>query len=282
MRFGMNMLMWTADGTVEEVQPIYAKIKKIGYDTVEIPLFNLDTPKLAALGKRLDGLGLARTSVTVLNPETNLISPDPAVRRAGVDYLRKALDNARAVGATMLVGPLYAALGAFTGKGPTADEWKWAAEGLREAAVHGQSVDVKLGIEFLNRFEIYLLNTAADAARMVKAVDHPYCKMMFDTFHSHIEEKDPAKAFLGCHKQVIHVHISENDRSTPGQGNVRWKELGAAFRKSKFPGPYVVEAFGLALPELAAATKIWRRMYKTEEKLCADALAFMKQCVGSR
>jgi D-psicose/D-tagatose/L-ribulose 3-epimerase len=41
-----------------------------------------------------------------------------------------------------------------------------------------------------------------------------------------------------------------------------------------------VEAFGLALPELAAATKIWRRMYKTEEKLCADALAFMKKIVG--
>jgi D-psicose/D-tagatose/L-ribulose 3-epimerase len=281
MRFGMNMLMWTADGTLEPIRPIYAKIKKIGYDTVEIPLFNLDTPKLADLGKLLDDLGLERTSVTVLSPETNLINPDPAVRQKGVDYLKKVLDNARALGATMLVGPLYAALGAFTGKGPTADEWKWATEGLRAAAVHGKSVGVKLGIEFLNRFEIYLLNTAADAARMVQEVNHPYCRMMFDTFHSHIEEKDPAKAFLACSKSVIHVHISENDRSTPGQGNVRWKEMIAAFKKRKFAGPYVVEAFGLALPELAAATKIWRRMYKTEEKLCADALAFMKKNLGS-
>jgi D-psicose/D-tagatose/L-ribulose 3-epimerase len=280
MRFGMNMLMWTADGTVEGVLPIYPKIKKIGYDTVEIPLFNLDTPKLADLGKRLDDLGLERTSVTVLSPETNLISPDAAVRQAGVDYLKKVLDNAKALGARMLVGPLYAALGAFTGKGPTPEEWAWAVEGLRAAAVHGQSVDIKLGIEFLNRFEIYLLNTAADAARMVKDVNHPYCRMMFDTFHSHIEEKDPAKAYLSCVKSVIHVHISENDRSTPGQGNVRWKEMSAAFKKSPFKGPYVVEAFGLALPELAAATKIWRRMYKTEEKLCADALAFMRKIVG--
>jgi D-psicose/D-tagatose/L-ribulose 3-epimerase len=280
MRFGMNMLMWTADGTLEPIQPVYKKIKKIGYDTVEIPLFNLDTPKLADLGKRLDDLGLERTSVTVLSNETNLISPDPAIRQAGVDYLKKVLDNAKALGATMLVGPLYAALGTFSGKGPTADEWNWAVEGLRAAAVHGKSVDVKLGIEFLNRFEIYLLNTAADAARMVKDVNHSYCRMMFDTFHSHIEEKDPAQAYLDCCKSVIHVHISENDRSTPGQGNVRWKEMSAAFKKSKFQGPYVVEAFGLALPELAAATKIWRRMYKTEEKLCADSLAFMKKLVG--
>ncbi len=280
MRYGMNMLMWTADGTAEGVIPIYPKLKKIGFDTVEIPLFNFDLPKLTDLGKRLDDIGLERTSVTVLSEKTNLISPDPSVRQAGVDYLRQALDAAKTLGAKMLVGPLYAALGAFTGKGPTQDEWNWAVEGLRAAAEHGKSVDVKLGIEFLNRFEIYLLNCAADAVRMVKAVNHPYCRMMFDTFHSHIEEKDPAEAFLASSKYVIHVHISENDRSTPGQGNVRWKEMFAAFKKGKFKGPYVVEAFGLALPELAAATKIWRRMYKTEEKLCADALAFMRKNLG--
>ena len=36
------------------------------------------------------------------------------------------------------------------------------------------------------------------------------------------------------------------------------------------------EAFGLALPELAAATKIWRRMYESEEQLARDSLSFMK------
>ena len=43
-----------------------------------------------------------------------------------------------------------------------------------------------------------------------------------------------------------------------------------------------VEAFGLALPELVAATKIWRRMYDSEEQLAADALAFMKAEVAKR
>ena len=41
-----------------------------------------------------------------------------------------------------------------------------------------------------------------------------------------------------------------------------------------------VEAFGLALPELAAATKIWRKMYTSEEQLAEDAIAFMKQNVA--
>ena len=44
----------------------------------------------------------------------------------------------------------------------------------------------------------------------------------------------------------------------------------------------MVEAFGLALPEMAAATKIWRRMYASEEQLASDALAFMKRETSQR
>jgi D-psicose/D-tagatose/L-ribulose 3-epimerase len=72
------------------------------------------------------------------------------------------------------------------------------------------------------------------------------------------------------------VHISENDRSTPGTGHVRWQETFDTFKEVGYDGWFVVEAFGLALPELAAATKIWRRMYEGEEQLARDALQFMK------
>ena len=74
----------------------------------------------------------------------------------------------------------------------------------------------------------------------------------------------------------MHVHVSENDRSTPGRGGVRWQETFDALRETGYDGWMVVEAFGLALPAIAAATKIWRRMYESEEQLARDALAFMK------
>jgi D-psicose/D-tagatose/L-ribulose 3-epimerase len=44
----------------------------------------------------------------------------------------------------------------------------------------------------------------------------------------------------------------------------------------------MVEAFGLALPDIAAATKIWRRMFESEEQLSRDALAFMRSEVAKR
>lgn len=81
---------------------------------------------------------------------------------------------------------------------------------------------------------------------------------------------------------LCHVHISENDRSTPGLGNVNWEENFDALREINYNGWLVVEAFGLSLPELAAATKIWRRMFESEEQLARDSLAFMKAQVALR
>jgi D-psicose/D-tagatose/L-ribulose 3-epimerase len=81
---------------------------------------------------------------------------------------------------------------------------------------------------------------------------------------------------------LCHVHISENDRSTPGKGLVRWKENFDTLKEVGYDGWLVIEAFGLALPELAAATKIWRRMYDSEEQLSRDGLAFMKKQVAQR
>lgn len=106
--------------------------------------------------------------------------------------------------------------------------------------------------------------------------------MMYDTFHSNIEEKCIGQAIHACADMLCHVHISENDRSTPGKGNVRWAENFDALRQINYNGWMVVEAFGLALPELAAATKIWRRMFESELQLSRDALAFMRAEVAKR
>ena len=100
--------------------------------------------------------------------------------------------------------------------------------------------------------------------------------MMYDTFHAHIEEKDVADSIRCCAAETVHVHISENDRSTPGKGQVDWTTTFDTLKETGYDGWFTVEAFGQALPAVAAATKIWRRMYDTEEQLAADALAFMK------
>ncbi len=280
MKFGLNMLLWT-DTVTEAHFPVLEEIKRLGYDGVELPIFNLDPAPYATLGKRLDAIGLKRTAVTVRTASDNPISPDAAVRKAGVEANRRTLECCQAVGAETLVGPYHSALGEFTGKGPTDDEFKWGVDSMKATAEHAAKCGVMLGVEYLNRFETYLLTSAADTARFIEAVNHPSCKMMYDTFHANIEEKDLAQAIRAAGKHICHVHISENDRSTPGAGHVDWKTSFSALREIGYDGWYVIEAFGLALPALAAATKIWRRMFTDEMQLARDGLAFMKRgCQG--
>jgi D-psicose/D-tagatose/L-ribulose 3-epimerase len=106
--------------------------------------------------------------------------------------------------------------------------------------------------------------------------------MMYDTFHANIEEKNIGDAIRTAAPQLIHVHISENDRSTPGHGGIPWTATFDALKSVGYQGWLVVEAFGLALPALVAATKIWRRMFESEDQLARDALAFMKREVAKR
>jgi D-psicose/D-tagatose/L-ribulose 3-epimerase len=280
MKYGMNMLLWTTHVTPEHY-PILAQLKKVGWDGVEVPLFEGNSQHFQNLGKELDNLGLGRTAVTVVGEEASPISPDPKIRQAAVDRLRWAIDMTAAVGSQVLSGPFHSPLAVFTGQGPTADEKARAVEVLRQAAEAARIANVQLAIEYLNRFECYFLNTASDARLLADAVNHPNFGVMYDTFHAHIEEKNPTEAIAILGQRIVHVHISENDRGTPGTGQVRWDETFRALRKINYDRWLVIEAFGRALPALAAATKVWRDLFPQAEQVFTKGLSFMKEKVAS-
>lgn len=248
----------------------------MGYDGVELPIFDMDVAQFARLGKKLDEIGLERTAVTICTETENPISSDSAIRNAGLSRLKNAIDCCQVAGVKLLCGPMHSALGFFTGQGRTVNEVARAKEILVKAADYAQQAEVVLALEAVNRFECYFYNSVPDLAAFCREVKHPNLKTMYDTFHANIEEKKPADAIQFAKDQIVHVHISENDRSTPGKGQVNWRETFWALRQIDYHGWMTVEAFGLALPELAAATKIWRRMFLNEMQLATNALKFMK------
>ena len=281
MKYGLNLLLWT-DRMHDGMVPVVEKIKALGYDGVEIPIFELDEPLHRRWGQKFDALGLERTAVTVRGPGDNPISPSAAVRAAAVDAMKKTLDCCHAAGVKMLVGPVHSAIGEFTGKGPTEDEFKWGVETMQQVARHAAQAGVTIATEYLNRFENYFLTSVDQTVRFVQAVDHPNVRMMYDTFHANIEEKNLTQAIRAAALWTALVHVSENDRSIPGTGHVHWDETFDALHAVGYDGWLVVEAFGLALPNIVAATKIWRKMFPSEDQLATDSLAFMKRQVASR
>jgi D-psicose/D-tagatose/L-ribulose 3-epimerase len=101
--------------------------------------------------------------------------------------------------------------------------------------------------------------------------------MMYDTFHANIEEKNIAQTIAGIADVVIHVHVSENDRGTPGTGHVPWEETYRALRKIGYDGWVVIEAFGRALPDLAAATRVWRDLFPNAAEVYTQGLRHLKE-----
>ncbi len=272
MKIGFNLLLWTGHVTDDHAH-LLKTIKAAGYDGVEIPIFVGDPAHYAALGRRIADEGLAATSVGLIPDAAHSpISDDPAARAAGLDHLKWLVDCTGALGADLLCGPFHQPLGVFTGTGPTAVELDRLAEAHRAMADYAAGPGITLAIEPLNRFECYILNTAGQAAAHVARVDRPNFGYLYDTFHANIEEKDPVGVIAQTIDAIAHVHISENDRGTPGAGNTPLAETLAALEAVGYDRWLTIEAFGLALPELAAATRIWRRLFENEDDVVRDGL----------
>ena len=276
MKIGMCMFLWTTSVSKKH-EALLKDIKATGFDGVEIPVFAGEPDDYRKLGEMLDRIGLERTAVSAMgDPAMNLIAPGTATRKAGIDYMKWAIDCSAALGANRLSGPLHSTLGAFSGSGPTAAEKKRSVASQRAIGDHAGKKGVTIGLEALNRFECYLVNTMDDLSEHVDAIDRPHIKAMYDTFHANIEEADPIGAYTRNRRNVVHVHISENDRGVPGRGHIPWKETFSAIRKSGYDDWLTIESFGRSLKDLAAATKVWRDFAEGPEAVYREGYRHIK------
>jgi D-psicose/D-tagatose/L-ribulose 3-epimerase len=152
----------------------------------------------------------------------------------------------------------------------------WSAEVMRAAAEYAETVDIILTPEALNRFECYLYNTLADISTLIKAVDHPNLRMIYDTHHAHIEEKNASQAIHTYAPLISHVHISESDRGTPGSGQVHWEETFQALRAVGYDNWLTIEAFSRNKPEFASGINVWRNFEPTLDEVYEKGYAFVK------
>jgi len=270
MKIGFCMFLWTTHVTGKH-EKLLKDIKATGYDGVEIPIFEGDPDHYKRLGEMLDRIGLERTAVSAMgDPSMNLISPDGATQKKGIAYMRWAIDCAQALGGDKLSGPLHSTLGLFSGSGPTKAELKRSVGSQRSIGDHAGKRGVTIGLEALNRFECYLVNTMDDLAAHVEEIGRPNIRAMYDTFHANIEEADPIGAYTRNVGAIAHIHISENDRGVPGRGNIPWKETFQAIRASGYDDWLTIESFGRGLKDLAAATKVWRDFAESPEVVYRD------------
>ena len=279
MKIGINLLLWTAHVGSEHF-PLFAKLKSVGYDGIELPIMDASDPgHFALVGRVARDHGLACTASTALiGDRGDPRSADPAERQLACDYLLRVVECAHNAGAGLLIGPLYQVLGRFTGEGPNQTELGRAADVHRQVAAFAQTAGVRCAIEPLNRFEAHLINTMEQASEYVQRVDHAFLGAMHDTFHAHIEEKDPVAsvATLYATGKLFHIHISENDRGTPGRGHAKLRPTIGMLKSLGYDQWLTIEAFGRSLPALASATRIWRSTFRDEEQVYTEGYRLIR------
>lgn len=278
MKIGMNLLLWTGHVT-EEHFPLFDKLKAVGFDGAEIPIFDTTSPEhYRRIGQVAKDAGLELTAVAAFTEEDPLAESEAARSRAA-DHLVRVVERAHDSGIQLVVGPLYQTLGQFSGSAPTADERRRIADVHRRAAPAATAAGVEFSIEPLNRFEAYLLNTMEQGLAYLDELDTPGFGLLFDTFHTNIEEKDPDAALSEVHAagRLNHIHISENDRGTPGRGHARIKETISIAKKGGYDGWLTIEAFGSAVPELIAATRVWRDFFPNPEQVYTEGYTVIRE-----
>lgn len=275
MKIGMNMHLWSTNIT-EEHFPAIERLKAIGYDGIEIFLSEPERASYDAVGNFARSIGLEVNGCLGLGPDANPISDDAGVRQVAVDTLRTAIDNLHAAGGRNLCGPIHSAFATFSKNEPQPDELKRSADVLREVAEHAAQADITLTPEALNRFECYLINTMDQLTELLTLVDHPNVRGMLDTHHANIEEKSFTGAIDTIAPFLSHVHISENDRGTPGSGHIPWNEVFAALRAIGYDGWLTIEAFSRDHVEFANAINVWRT-FNPRDAICEDGYAFVKR-----
>ncbi|MBA3520670.1 MAG: sugar phosphate isomerase/epimerase [Rhizobiales bacterium] len=277
MKIGFCMLLWTTHVS-EAHRAILEDLKATGYDGVEIPVFEGTPDDYARIGRWLDEIGLERTAITVIpTPDKNPLSDDPLHRQAAIDYLNHSVDCSEALGSKQLAGPLHQTLGHFSGAPTTDKERARAREVHHVAGDYAAARKIRIVLEAINRFESYFVNTMDDLASYLDTVDHPAITGMYDTFHANIEELDPVAAFTRNQRHLSYVHISENDRGVPGRGHVPWAATFGAIKESGYDGWLTIEAFGRGLPELAAATRVWRDFAESPEAVYRDGFRHIRE-----
>jgi D-psicose/D-tagatose/L-ribulose 3-epimerase len=267
-------MIWS--GAFDASIPLEA-IKKAGADGIEIPLFDPAAFDVAAFRKALADHGLACTVCSVNPAGKNPISDDPAARTAAEEHWTRMIGLTAEAGADMLVGPTYSPVGYLPGRRRTPDEWKRGVEFHQRLGPSLEQAGVYLAVEPLNRFETYFLNTAADAVQFVEEIGSSHVGILFDTFHANIEEKSVPAACRACGKWLKHVHTCENDRGVPGSGHVDWNGLFQALKDIGYDSWLTIESFNSGIPEIAAATAIWRDLAPAPGDIAFQGTAFLKR-----
>jgi len=281
-RIGLISMQYVRPFTQEHF-PLLTKIKNLGFDFIELLVpesgeIDLEKTRCALEEAHMDIVLAARVDL-----QRNLASKEATAHRAGIDYLKYAVDCAHNLGARIVGGPLTGNPLVFAARAPqqvSEDERlarkRRCVDGLREAGDYAAKFGVKLAVEPLNRFESDVLCTTYQAIELLDAVDHPAVQLMLDTFHMHMEEASIPEAIRLAAGRLVHFQANENHRGFPGTGATDWVGVCRALHEIDYQGPVSLEPFRRNDDRFGVPIAAWRPPHEDETECLMASVEFIK------
>lgn len=262
-KVGIYFAFWTREWEADYKYYI-KKAARLGFDILEITTANLigvPAGRRREIRSAADDAGIGLTYCIGTPPEYDLASPDKKVRENGMEYSKRTLEAIHDMGGKIFGGINYSCWPVV--QAPAGLEEKRAyrdrsVECMRKIIKAAEDFDITYCFEVVNRFEQFLLNTAAEGAEYCKAVESPNAKLLLDSFHMNIEEDSFTNAIVTAGDRLGHFHIGEPNRKTPGTGRMPWHEIYSALNSISYSGAVVMEPFVTPGGTVGKNIRVWR------------------------
>jgi D-psicose/D-tagatose/L-ribulose 3-epimerase len=234
MKIELGVCTWTfGDLPLAEIA---RRIQVLGFDGVEL----VGDPSLYTAKQAAGILGDQGLRVFSLTPDNvDLAHPDDALRQKAVDYYLWLLDFAAELDQPMVSCHGY--VGRVRAVSTIEDEWRLFAGAVRRIADRAATLDLRLVMEVLNRYEAHLVNTASEALAFVDAVGASNVGVLLDAYHMNIEESQPAAALRQAGERLWLYHAADSNRQGIGRGHTDFQAQMAALRDIGYGGRIILE-----------------------------------------
>ncbi len=238
-------------------------LRAAGYTGIELAPFTLGDDPLALraaerrelrdimAGEGMEFVGLHWLLVVPF--PIHVTTPDLALRERSWQYVRGLVDlcadlapeNASDSRGVMVFGSPKQR--SSTGGISAGEAVRNYVSGLASIAGHAEDRGVTILVEALPHSQSDVIHTIEEAVAVVREIDSPAVKTMFDSHNSEDETEAPDVLIERHFDLIRHIHLNEMDGSHPGAGAYNFAPVFQVLSKLRYQGWVSVEAFDFSL-----------------------------------
>ncbi len=186
----------------------FAKAEQFGYDYFEpsaATIAAMTEPAFTAFRDQVKASRSNCRSVNILFRNQKVVGPDVNLDEV-VNYLDSTFDRCRSLGTKVVV---WGSSGSRRVPDGYSRDTAWAQikAFLARAGEVARAKGLVIGIEPLRKQESNIINTGAEAFKLLHEVNHPQVKMIIDFYHLRIENEDP-EIVRRAKDDIVHMHFA--------------------------------------------------------------------------